>query len=250
VGIGPVVNVNTTSTTTYYVRAEGDCNVTACESTTVTVNTSSTDPTTATSNAPVNGICLGGSVTLTVSGSTLGTGAKYYWYEDGCGNGAPIDSSSTTSITITPAIEGLHSYYVRAEGPCNTTNCAAVQVLVGTPSVEASGITSSVAGIAGSLMFRFFGRHEKSKWSKVALTPAGPLTALGGNPFTNLPRRFPFAAERSARANSWLSEGQRDDRLPMDGSVKDSGETPSGQRATARRTHQLMFKKWSQARHE
>ena len=110
-----------------------------------------------------------------------------------------------------------------------------------------AGIT---AGIAGSLMFRFFGRHEKSKWSKVALTPAGPLTALGGNPFTNLPRRFPFAAERSARANSWLSEGQRDDRLPMDGSVKDSGETPSGQRATARRTHQLMFKKWSQARHE
>ena len=110
-----------------------------------------------------------------------------------------------------------------------------------------AGIT---AGIAGSLMFRFFGRHEKSKWSKVALTPAGPLTALGGNPFINLPNSSPFNAERWALANAWLSEGGRDDRLPMDGAVKDDGGTPSGQRAIARQTHQLMFKKWSQERHD
>ncbi len=144
VGIGPVVNVNTTSTTTYFVRAEGDCNVTPCVSTTVTVNSVSTDPTSATSNAPVNGICIGGSVTLTVSGGTLGTGAVYKWYEDGCGNGASIGTGA--SITITPAFEGLHSYYVRAEGPCNMTNCAAVSVLVGTYSIEAASITTTVPG--------------------------------------------------------------------------------------------------------
>jgi hypothetical protein len=107
------------------------------------------------------------------------------------------------------------------------------------------------AGIAVSLMFRFFGRHEQTKWSKVALTPAGPrLTALGGNAFTNLLKTFPFDAERWALANPWLSEGQHDDRIPMDGSVKDNGETSSGQRAIARQTHQLMFKKWSQERHD
>src|ERR1700746_3346202 len=62
-----------------------------------------------------------------------------------------------------------------------------------------AGIT---AGIAVSMMFRFFGRHEKTKWSKVALTPAGPgLTALGGNAFTNLSKTFPFDAERWALAN-------------------------------------------------
>ena len=107
------------------------------------------------------------------------------------------------------------------------------------------------ACIAGSLMFRFFGRHEKIEWSKVATTPTGPpLTALGGNPFINSPALSQFDARRWALANRWLTEGQADDRIPMDGSVKDSGETASGQRAFARRTHQLMFKRWSQARHD
>ena len=112
----------------------------------------------------------------------------------------------------------------------------------------AAGIT---ACIAGSLMFRFFGQHETMKWSKVELTPTGPLlTALGGNPFIHPPALVPFDRERWALANSWLSEGQPDDRIPMDGSVKDGGETLSGQRAFARRTHQLNFKKWSQERHD
>ena len=144
VGIGSSINVNTNSTTTYYVRAEGDCNTTGCVSTTVTVRSLSTDPASATSNAPVNGICIGSDVTLTVNGGSLGDGADWVWYEDGCGNGSSIGSGS--SITITPAFEGLHSYYVRAEGPCNTTNCAAVSVLVGTYSIAATSITSSIVG--------------------------------------------------------------------------------------------------------
>jgi hypothetical protein len=113
----------------------------------------------------------------------------------------------------------------------------------------------AVAGIsacvAAGLMFYFFSRHEKNKWSKVVMTPTGPLlTALGGNAFINPPALIPFDPESWALANAWLTEGQADDRTPMDGSVTDSGETPSGQRAFARRTHQLMFKKWSQARHD
>jgi hypothetical protein len=82
------------------------------------------------------------------------------------------------------------------------------------------------------------------------LTPAGPLTALGGNPFSNLRKPVRFNAERWALANHWLAEGQRDDRLPMDGAVKVIGGRSSGQRAIARQTHQLMFKKWSQERHD
>jgi len=111
-----------------------------------------------------------------------------------------------------------------------------------------AGIT---ACIAGGLMFRSIRRYEKIKWSKVELTPTGPpLTALGGNAFINLPAPVPFDAERWALANAWLSEGQANDRVPMDGSVSSSGDTPSGQRAFARQTHQLMFKKWSQERHD
>jgi hypothetical protein len=55
---------------------------------------------------------------------------------------------------------------------------------------------------------------------------------------------------RWAQLNPWLSEGQSDDRIPMNGAVKDSSETPSVQRSFARRSHQAMFKKWSQARHD
>ncbi|HEY2963250.1 MAG TPA: hypothetical protein VGJ37_12580 [Pyrinomonadaceae bacterium] len=66
----------------------------------------------------------------------------------------------------------------------------------------------------------------------------------------NSPTQSEFDPERWAQLNPWLSEGQPDDRTPMNGSVKDSGGTPSVQRSFARRSHQAMFKKWSQARHD
>ena len=53
-----------------------------------------------------------------------------------------------------------------------------------------------------------------------------------------------------ARDNPWLVEGQADDRLPVNGAVSASGGTPAEQRSLARSTHQAMFKKWSQARHD
>ena len=66
---------------------------------------------------------------------------------------------------------------------------------------------------------------------------------------TNSPAQAKFDSARWAQLNPWLSEGQADDRTPMNGSVKHSGGTPSVQRSFARRSHQAMFKKWSQARH-
>ena len=103
-----------------------------------------------------------------------------------------------------------------------------------------AGIT---ACIAGGLMFHFFLLHERNKWSKVPMAPIGPLlTAIRKNPSTNSPTRSPLDSIRWALANPWLSEGQADDRRPMDGSVADSGGTPSTQRTFARRSHQLMFK--------
>jgi hypothetical protein len=100
-------------------------------------------------------------------------------------------------------------------------------------------------------MFHFFLRDEEIKWSKVAMTPTGPLlTALGANPSTNPPTSVLFDSIRWALDNPWLAEGQPDDRTPMDGSVRDIGGTPSEQRSFARRIHQVMFKKWSQARHD
>jgi hypothetical protein len=59
-----------------------------------------------------------------------------------------------------------------------------------------------------------------------------------------------FDPAHHAQTDPWIPEGQADDRTPMDGSVRNSDENPCGQRAFARRRHQLMFKKWSQARHD
>jgi len=67
---------------------------------------------------------------------------------------------------------------------------------------------------------------------------------------TNSPIPAEFDPMRWAQLNPWLSEGQQDDRTPMDGSVKDSGGPPTVQRSFARRSHQTMFKKWSQTRHD
>jgi hypothetical protein len=109
-----------------------------------------------------------------------------------------------------------------------------------------AGITACAAGV---WMFYFFSRHEKNKWSKVEMTPIGPLDRIAANALIQL-ARAPFDAARWAVANPWLAEGQPDDRTPMDGSVRNIGGTSSEQRAFTRRTHQLMFKKWSQARHD
>jgi hypothetical protein len=107
------------------------------------------------------------------------------------------------------------------------------------------------ACIAGALMFYFFARHQKGKWSKGPKASIGTLlAAISDNPSNNSVTSPQFDAVRWGRLNRWLSEGQADDRMPMNGSVAESGGSGSAQRAFARRSHQIMFKKWSQARHD
>jgi hypothetical protein len=59
---------------------------------------------------------------------------------------------------------------------------------------------------------------------------------------------FPESAHHPLM-NERLMEGQRDDRQQMDGSVAADAEIGiASVRAFARRSHQLMFKRWSQER--
>lgn len=130
IGAGTTISVSPTVTTTYFVRAEDDCGATACVQITVTVNTLSTAPTAATAT-PAN-LCSGASTTLCATGGTLGTGAQYYWYSGACGTNL---IGAGACITVNPT--GSTVYYVRAEGPCNTTGCASVAVSV-TPAPNLS----------------------------------------------------------------------------------------------------------------
>jgi hypothetical protein len=55
---------------------------------------------------------------------------------------------------------------------------------------------------------------------------------------------------RWAFINGWKLAPQADDRIPMFGSVVSSEAAPSARRSIARRRHQVMFKEWSQQRHD
>jgi len=142
VGAGSSISVSPGSTTTYYVRAAGNCNTTGCAAVTVNVNTSSVAPTSA--SASPNPIC-GGATTLSVVGGSLGTGANWYWYSSGCGSGF-IGTGS--SISVSPG--SSTTYYVRAQGTCNTTACAAVTVTVNSPSSAPTSATASPNTLCGS----------------------------------------------------------------------------------------------------
>ncbi|HNR20792.1 MAG TPA: MopE-related protein [Bacteroidia bacterium] len=85
------------------------------------------------SDAQFNEICLGGSVNLTLSGGSLGTGAVWNWYSGSC-NGSIVGSGTTISVTPTATT----TFFVKAEGACNTTNCVQLTIAVKTAPPSAS----------------------------------------------------------------------------------------------------------------
>ena len=136
VGTGSSISVSPSSTTTYYVRAEGTCNTTSCLSASVNVHTSSGAPTGVSANP--DPLCSGNSSILTVIGGSLGTGASRKWYSGSCG-GTPVGTGS--SISVSPSTTTI--YYVRAEGTCNTTACASVTISVNTSSTAPTSISAT-----------------------------------------------------------------------------------------------------------
>ena len=134
-GAGSSLTVAPAVTTSYFVRAEGTCDTTACASVTITVNINSVAPASITPTS--SSICTGGTTTLAVSGGSLGTSDEWVWYADNCG-GTLVGTGS--SVTVSPA--ATTAYYVRAEGPCDTTDCASVTVVVN-PLPEAVATSNS-----------------------------------------------------------------------------------------------------------
>jgi hypothetical protein len=57
-------------------------------------------------------------------------------------------------------------------------------------------------------------------------------------------------ATRWAFINEWHLEGQANDRKPMRVGVVDGAGSASERRSATRRSHQMMYKEWSQARHD
>ncbi|MCX6275184.1 MAG: GEVED domain-containing protein [Bacteroidetes bacterium] len=114
------------------------------------VDNYSTAPTSVTSNAPFNNICVGNTVTLNMVGGTLGDNAQWKWYEGGCGTGASF--ASGPNPTITPTV-GSHTYFVRSESvSCGNTVCASITITVspGTALATVHYTASTGVGCNGS----------------------------------------------------------------------------------------------------
>lgn len=124
VGVGNSIDVSPNETTTYFVRAVGDCGATLCQTVTVNVQNGSVAPESVI--ASDNNFCKGSSTTLSVQGGSLVNGANWTWYQSTCG-GTAIGTG--TSITVTPG--SSNTYFVRAEGgSCGNTDCASVFINV------------------------------------------------------------------------------------------------------------------------
>jgi len=136
-GTGTSITVNPSADSIYFVRAEGICNTTICASVALTVSGTSSAP--ASVSATTNPICSGNSTTLSVNGGTLGAGATWQWYAGSC-NGTPIGNG--TSILVSPAAPT--TYFVRAEGSCDTTTCVSLAIAVNTVSTAPASVNATL----------------------------------------------------------------------------------------------------------
>lgn len=135
---GKSIKISPKETTKIFVRAVGKNNTTPCVEATIEVDKRSQAPTGVTGR---ENICKGEPVTLTVSGGTLGQGAKWVWYSGSCGGnkiGEGRSFSGSPSVTT--------QYFVRAEGALNTTNCAGITVSVNGKSFDP--VSASVSSSA------------------------------------------------------------------------------------------------------
>jgi hypothetical protein len=145
VGSGASITVNPTASTSYFVRAEGTCGNTACTSIAINVS-SGCAPTGIVSTNTSYSVCSGSSITLTVQG-TLGSGATWRWYKNGCGTGTSVGSG--TSITVSPTT--ATTYYVRSEGgTCGTTACVSRQVLINSLPSTPLSISGRTTGLCSA----------------------------------------------------------------------------------------------------
>ncbi len=128
---------------TYYYRVRACCN-SNCSNYTNVANAQACVYSTATSSILVSNtnLCAGDSVTLTVNGGILGTGASWIWRANQCNSGTVVGTGN--SITLAPTVNT--TYVVKAEGGCSYgfTPCSVIPLSINAMPI-ASTISSSTA---------------------------------------------------------------------------------------------------------
>jgi len=140
VGTGVTITVTPSpGTYTYFARAEGLCNNTICQSFQLTVRDTSVPATSV--SGTLSTLCVGQTTTLSVNGGSLGTGGSWKWYLGSCGFTTVANTGPT--FVLNPTVAGTYTYFVRAEGTCNTTICRSFTFTVRDTSVAPSAITGT-----------------------------------------------------------------------------------------------------------
>lgn len=169
--------------TTYYYRVRACCN-SNCSNYSNTASleacTYSTKPTGVIPNTLT--ICQGNSVTLTVQGGYVGTGAVMTWRSNQCNSGPIVGTGQ--SITVTPNTNTV--YVVKPEGGnCQITlSCAVAFIYVNSlPSaslISANGATNFCSG--GSVTLS---GNNGGTWNNGATTPSIIVNSSGDYFVTN-----------------------------------------------------------------
>jgi hypothetical protein len=151
---GESINIYPEESSTYYVRAEGKNNVTACVSHTVDV----------VSKQPsyimtLDEIYEGESVTLTQIDGELKQGSKWVWYDDNCGGWI---TGFGPSITITPT--KTKTYYVRAVGTGEQSTCIKKTIKVKSLLPESINGNSFSEPAHNNLLTLKGGKLPKDSW--------------------------------------------------------------------------------------
>ncbi|HNX87540.1 MAG TPA: hypothetical protein PKH58_00535, partial [Paludibacteraceae bacterium] len=150
-------------------------------------------PASSISASPTTTICTGGSVTLTVQGGSLGSGASWQWFSGSCG-GTFVGSGASVNVSPTSNT----NYYVRATGVCNTTSCVSLLVTVtpnNTISLSAGGtqtkcintaITTTTYATTGATGATITGLPTgvTGSWASNTVTISGTPTAAGVYTYT------------------------------------------------------------------
>ncbi len=112
---GDSCEVDPGTSTSYWVRAEGNCDSSSVISVDVTVVESSSAADSISKSDDY--VVAGTEVTLVVCGGTLGDGASWNWYLDAAGTiSAGVDNDT---LIVSPTV--TTQYWARAEGTCNST---------------------------------------------------------------------------------------------------------------------------------
>lgn len=122
-----------------WVVSYGACCLPTKDTVEITMNTSNTSPTSLT--VSLDTICPGDSTTLTLQGGALGTGAQWVWYTGSCG-GTFFTMGTGSTLKVSPA--NNTTYFVRGEGPCDTTACFSASIGVEIISTPADSIISTL----------------------------------------------------------------------------------------------------------